>query len=348
MASPTPRPGPAPAPAPPPGRRGGYRFVLSARWLRYIALALVAAVACGFLASWQDNRRAARDAEIERIEANYHGAARPLAEVLPDRTAALPVDAEWAKVTATGTYDTGATVLARNRSLQNQAGFYVVVPLALDSGGTIAVVRGWVPTTSEGSAPDPAAIPAPPTGEVDVEMWLRPRQDGSGDSNPPGLIRAIDPAVIPGMDSPVTEAYGQLSTEHPAPAGDELTPLPPPSTDPGSHLSYTFQWIVFGIMILFGVVYAARREKRALDAARGEESADAAPTEYVVVDKAALTRGPRTGPTGAGGRYGGGRSTPPRAGAPSPRSRGPRERAGGSSGRSEEEFEDALLDSQGY
>lgn len=338
--APAPRPGAAPAPGPGPGRRGGYRFVLSARWLRYIALALVAAVACGFLASWQDNRRAARDAEIERIETNYHGAARPLPEVLPDRTAALPVDAEWAKVTATGTYDTAATVLARNRSLQNQAGFYVVVPLVLDSGDTIAVVRGWVPTTSEGSAPAPEAIPAPPAGEVDVEMWLRPRQDASGDSNPPGLIRAIDPDVIPGMDSPVTEAYGQLSAEDPAPAGEGLTPLPPPSTDPGSHLSYTFQWIVFGIMILIGVVYAARREKRALDAARSEESADAAPTEYVVVDKAALTGGGRraAGMGTGSGRYGGGRTARP--GRADPRS--------AQRQRTEEELEDALLDSQGY
>lgn len=343
---------PTPQPVPPPAERGGYRFVLSARWLRYIALAIVAAVACGFLANWQDHRRAARDAEIERIETNYHGAARPLPEVLPDRTAPLPVDAEWAKVAVTGSYDPGATVLARNRSLQNQAGFYVVVPLVLDSGDTIAVVRGWVPTTSEGSAPAREAIPAPPAGEVDVEMWLRPRQDASGDSNPPGLIRAIDPDAIPGMDSPVTEAYGQLSAEDPAPADDGLTPLPPPSTDPGSHLSYTFQWIVFGIMILAGVVYAARREKRALDAARSEQAAEAAPTEYVVVDKAALARGGRrsAGASTGGGRYGGGRTTRPgRADPRSPQSsRSKQSSRSPQRQRTEEELEDALLDSQGY
>ena len=111
-------------------------------------------------------------------------------------------------------------------------------------------------------------------------------------------------------------------------------------------MSYTFQWIVFGIMILAGVVYAARREKRALDAARSEQAADAAPTEYVVVDKAALARGGRrsAGASTGAGRYGGGRTTRPgRADPRSPQSsRSPQRQ------RTEEELEDALLDSQGY
>lgn len=324
---------------------GGYRFVLSLRWLRYIAIAIVAAIACGFLANWQDQRRSQRDAEIDRIETNYYGAAQPLEAVLPDRTAALPEEDEWQKVTARGTYDTAATVLARNRSLQNQAGFYVVVPLTLGTGEQIAVVRGWVPTDQDGAAPDPASIPAPPPGETEVEMWLRPKQDSSRDSNPPGLIRAIDPAMIPGLDTPYAEVYGELSTEVPPPAA-EITALPEPSTSPGSHLSYTFQWITFGIMILGGLIYAARREKKSHETAvaraeAGHPAVEGGPAGgewaaesggalrgdsgsgepgYVIVDKESLKRG--------GSRADG------------------RARAGRQP--SAEDYEDALLDSQGY
>jgi cytochrome oxidase assembly protein ShyY1 len=313
---------------------GGYRFILSTRWLRYIALAILAVVACLFLADWQDQRRAQRDAEIERIEVNYYGELRPLDSVLGSPTAELDPEDEWARVSMTGSYDADATVLARNRAQQNQAGFYVVVPFVTDSGATIAVARGWIPTSDTGTTPDPAAIPSPPAGRTTVEMWLRPKQDGSGDENPPGLIKAIDPDVIPGMAQPFTEVYGRMASEDPE-AAEAITPILPPSTDPGSHLSYTFQWIAFGIMILGAVVYAARREKKAHDAqAAREQGIDPTPVEYVVVDKDVLKQGgkaaARTGSTSS--RYG----TAPKA-RPS-RRRKP----------SEEELEDSLLDAQGY
>ena len=79
-------------------------------------------------------------------------------------------------------------------------------------------------------------------------------------------------------------------------------------------------------MILIGVIYAARREKRALEAARAERTGEAPAPEYVVVDKDALTRRPASRP----------------ANRPVARPARRRNRT------SEEELEDALLDSQGY
>ncbi|GAA4285492.1 SURF1 family protein [Brevibacterium daeguense] len=313
---------------------GGYRFIFSARWLRYIALAILATAVCLLLADWQDRRRAQRNAEIERIETNYYGDVQPLDSVLDSPTDELDADSEWTRVSMTGSYDEDATVLARNRTQRDQAGFYVVVPFVTDSGATIAVARGWIPTSDTGTVPGASAIPSPPPGRTTVEMWLRPKQDGSGDDNPPGLIRAIDPAVIPGMEQPFTEVYGQLAAEDPE-AAEEITAILPPSTDPGSHLSYTFQWIVFGIMILGGVVYAARREKKAYDAqAAREQGTRPEPVEYVVVDKDVLKQGgktaARTGSTAS--RYGTGPTARPS------RRRKP----------TEEELEDSLLDAQGW
>lgn len=289
---------------------GSYSFLLTPRWLTYIAVAILAALVCGVLSNWQNHRREQRDAEIARIEANYAGPTTALTALVPDTDSPLHEDDEWKRVSLTGTYDTEDTVLARNRTNAGSAGYYVVVPFEVTSGdaaGTsIAVARGWIPTDSEGGTPAPDTIPAPPDGTTTVSLWVRPAQDGSKDDNPEGLIRAIDPTRIPGLADGYQHVYGELEAEDPAPAA-ALTPLPAPDTSPGSHLSYTFQWIVFGIMILGGVALAARRENRArVEEAAREEARIAAGgetpvQEYVVVDKAALGRGVGT----KAGRYGG-------------------------------------------
>jgi hypothetical protein len=61
-------------------------------------------------------------------------------------------------------------------------------------------------------------------------------------------------------------AYGALRAEDPAPE-TALAALPKPDTDPGSHLSYAFQWCIFAIGAIGGYVLLWRRERGAL---RGE------------------------------------------------------------------------------
>lgn len=290
---------------------GNYSFVFSSRWLRYIALALLAVCACLLLANWQNHRRQQRDAQIATIQANYNSAPVPLKEVLPDRDTALAPTKEWTKVSAHGHYDPSHTVLARNRSLGGQPGFYVVVPFDVDGGGQIAVVRGWVAVPNAESQPKLDELPAPPDGDATVAMWLRPAQDGSKDDNPAGSIKAIDPHRIDGMDQAYTGVYGEMAAEDPTASPDkghvELQPLPKPDTDPGSHLSYTMQWIAFGVMILIAVVVGMRRERRArsedraLADAREDERVDEG---YMLVDKDALVSGARI--SGDESRYGNG------------------------------------------
>lgn len=285
----------------------GFGFLLSGRWLRFIALAVLASAVCMLLAAWQNDRRATRDHEIAVIEANYHADPIPLAEALPERTAPLPDDEEWKHVIVTGEYAPSDTVLARNRPKDGRGGFYAIVPLHTATG-TIAVARGWI----GGVAGDVTAadVPAPPAGEVEVSLWLRPAQDGTGDNNSPGTIRSIDPRQVPGMDDAYTGAYGYLDAESPAPE-QSLESLPKPNTDPGSHLSYTMQWILFGVMVFVGLGYAARRERDAArtgDSEAGSSEPSASEPDLVVVDKARLRAGGATAvrssryPTVLGGR----------------------------------------------
>ena len=70
-----------------------------------------------------------------------------------------------------------------------------------------------------------------------------------------------------------TGAYGQLASETPA-AADMPVAFPKPSTDEGTHLSYSLQWFAFGVLMFVGFGYAARQQARnaAIDAEDDEEA----------------------------------------------------------------------------
>ncbi len=269
-----------------------YSFLFSARWLKYIAMAIIVIIACVFLALWQKDRRDQREQEIATITANYSADPVDVSSVLPNPTSALATTEEWTQVELTGHYSDEDTVLARNRTVGDTPGFYVVTPFELTGGSTIAVVRGF---TAEQDS-----VPPAPQGEQTVVAHLRPAQDGSEDENPQGLIRAIDPARIPGMDDGYSNVYVEASPEETGGAPEEgLTPLPMPELDPGNHLSYMLQWFAFGIMIIIAVVISARRERKAAAEAVGRGEAG---SEMVVIDKAALDAGAKISQPGS--RYG--------------------------------------------
>lgn len=269
-----------------------YSFLFTARWLKYIAMAIIVVIACVFLALWQKDRRDQREQEIATITANYSADPVALDSVLTTPDSELATAEEWTQVEMRGTFVDGDTVLARNRTVNDTPGFYVVTPFELADGTRIAVVRGFTAEEDE--------VPAAPSGEQTVVAHLRPAQDGSEDDNPQGMIRAIDPARIPGMDDDYAHVYAEASSIGTEGAiEDGLTPLPMPELDPGNHLSYMLQWFAFGIMIIIAVWISARRERKAAAeaVARGDHD-----NEFVVIDKAALDAGAKISQPGS--RYG--------------------------------------------
>ena len=54
-------------------------------------------------------------------------------------------------------------------------------------------------------------------------------------------------------------------------------PFPKPTTDEGTHLSYSLQWFAFGVLMFVGFGYAARQQARnaAIDAEDAEAEAAA-------------------------------------------------------------------------
>jgi cytochrome oxidase assembly protein ShyY1 len=257
------------------------------RWAIYIALAVVFAIACAFLSNWQFTRNQERSGQLALVAENYDAPAVPLADVIPVGGELDPQD-EWRPVVLTGTYLADDEILARNRPHGGTSAFEVLVPFRLDDGRVLLVDRGWVAPGQDQPVPD--AVPAPPSGEATVVVRLRPGEalPSSGRSAPEGQVPTINLGLIADTipadagDALEQSAYGVMVSEDPAPA-TALSALDPPSDDPGPHLSYAIQWILFAVMgfVFIGYVIRTERRHRREDAEDAEiaadESADAAP-----------------------------------------------------------------------
>lgn len=246
------------------------------RWTAYIAVAVVFAIACAFLSNWQFSRNAERSEQLALVEANYDADPVAFAEVVPPDAGFEAAD-EWTPVVIRGSYVADDQLLVRNRAHGGTAAYEVVVPFRAEDGRVLLINRGWVPPGEQQNLPD--LVPAPPEGEVVVIARLRPGEPlpSSGRSAPEGQVptihlptvaQTIDPAVAADLE---LGAYGVMASEKPAPATRPQA-LASPSEDPGPHLSYAIQWILFAVMGFVFIGYVIRTER----AHRREEAEDAA------------------------------------------------------------------------
>jgi cytochrome oxidase assembly protein ShyY1 len=252
-----------------------YRFLFSSKWLGYLLLAAVFATACVFLGRWQMDRRAETLAEINRVTSNYSAAPVPFADVR-DQFSSLDEDREWTQVELRGSYDAGGQRIVRNRPLNGQPGYEVVVPFRLDTGETVVIDRGWLPIGNNNPG-RPDSVPAPPSGDVTVVARLKHAEPELQRGAPDGQLASIDLAAYSAqLGYPLlTGAYAQLASESPS-AADMPIAFPKPSIEEGTHLSYSLQWFAFGVLMFIGFGYAARQQARnaAIDAEDAEEHAD--------------------------------------------------------------------------
>ena len=244
-----------------------YRFLFSSKWLGYLLLAAIFATACVFLGRWQMDRRAETLAEINRVVSNYSATPIPFAQAR-DQFNQLDPAREWTQVELKGTYDAAGQRIVRNRPLNGQPGYEVVVPFRLATGETVVIDRGWLPIGNKNPG-SPDSVPAPPSGEVTAVVRLKHGEPELQRGAPEGQLASIDLATYAAqLGYPLlTGAYGQLASETPASA-DMPVAFPKPSTDEGTHLSYSLPWFAFGVLMFVGFGYAARQQARnaAIDA----------------------------------------------------------------------------------
>lgn len=238
-----------------------FSLVRRPRWLGLLALALVLCVTFWWLGLWQWHRHFTRADLNAAVDTAQALPVTPLVEVMPDPEV-LPPDAEYRTVSASGHYVAAEQRLLRNAN--GRAGFGVITPLRLDTGGTLLVNRGFVPY-SLASPNTPADDVTPPTGPVTIETRLRAPQ-GAPDQPPPGgQLYAIDPTSYPeALEQPVYAAFGDLAMQTPTPDPDVELP-PAASIGMGPHLFYAIQWWSFIAIALIGYLVLLRREARETD-----------------------------------------------------------------------------------
>jgi cytochrome oxidase assembly protein ShyY1 len=148
------------------------------------------------------------------------------------------------------------------RNPNGRAGFEVLTPMELDSGGTLLVNRGFV-QFSLTTPNTPATDVTPPSGVVHVEVRLRAPQETTDRAAPAGEVYVINPTTYPTqLVAPVYAAYGDLVEQAPPPSSDLELP-PPADLGLGPHLFYAIQWWCFILIALIGYVVLIRREARA-------------------------------------------------------------------------------------
>ncbi len=250
-----------------------YRFLWTPRWIAFSVLVLVLVVVMINLALWQLRRLDERQSFNDSVRTRTAASAQPYDTVVaPGTTVDGARPQEWRIVTATGTFDTGAQVLIRNRSLDGAPGYHVVTPLKRPDGTAILVLRGWVPlTTSTSTTPD---VPSPPAGTVTVTGRVRPTQN-------PGALAHRDPATgvltslarvdIPRIQQqtpyPLAPSYVEMTASDPAAATGLPTLVPLPELDDGPHLGYAVQWCIFSACAVIGWVLVVRKSAKARDQA---------------------------------------------------------------------------------
>jgi cytochrome oxidase assembly protein ShyY1 len=224
-----------------------------------VLVAIAFAVACAFLSNWQFDRNENRSAQIALVEQNYDADPVPLGSVIAE-DGLLNADDEWRPVILRGEYLADDQLLVRNRPHGGTSAFEVLVPFTDVDGRVFFVDRGWVPP-GEGDTPDTVA--APPSGQVEVIVRLRPGEPlpTSGRGAPEGQLPTIHlpSAAEPLEGDTITSAYGQLVEESPAPE-TALGGFESPTEDPGPHLSYAIQWILFALMGFIFIGHVIRTE----------------------------------------------------------------------------------------
>lgn len=240
-----------------------WRFALRPKWIIRHLLVTALVIAMVLLGLWQLRRLDDRRNHNALVSARQDMPVADVRAVVPAGAAAgdAPVEAVlYRKVRASGTFAGGDTVTVANRSLDGNAGGWVLTPLRFDDGSAVVVNRGFIRYDAEGEL----VAPPPPRGAVTVTGLVFPSQfRGSFGPTDPSqgrlsvLARADIKRYAAQLDYSVLPAYLQAETTSPAepapaPGRPALVSLDPPALDEGPHLSYAVQWFIFSTIALGG------------------------------------------------------------------------------------------------
>ncbi|MBU3692951.1 MAG: SURF1 family protein [Candidatus Nanopelagicaceae bacterium] len=225
------------------------------------ALAIVLVFGCIQGAMWQFDRYQVRHANNSLIMANVSKPAISETELnnFSDSKRA------WREAQLTGNFISTKEILVRNRYHEGKYGFGVITLFKSEQGRFYWVDRGWVVAGKDALTPP---ITKPVT-ENKIELLARVRVE-----NIENQIAGSVFAVPNGKDSKQLEKWNQtgsvttqdlyldlISTSDPKLDPDVPSPLPEISDGP--HLAYSFQWLIFALLVAVALFLVIREERKA-------------------------------------------------------------------------------------
>jgi len=212
------------------------RFTAAVMWPTIAALPVF--VALLGLGTWQVQRLHWKEALIAER------AARAAAPPIGVEQAGDPAGQEFRRVRAVGTFRHDREMFLESRVQNGEAGYHVVTPLALRSGGAVLVDRGWVRTrASERTG-----------GEVAVEGFMR--RGGKSSSWTPDNDPARNTWYY--VDIPAMAAAAGMTDAKPF-----FIDTGEPPELPNNHLQYAITWygLAAVLVVIYGV-FVSRRLRR--------------------------------------------------------------------------------------
>lgn len=229
-----------------------FKFFLSVKWIALTLLVAIFLPTFKSLSDWQYGRLKARQEHNQQVIAAQNNPVVAV-EQLATSLDAITVNDEWRTVSARGNFLTEQTYLLRKRSLNSEAGLWVVTPFKLVDGTLITVVRGWTPAgTSAKATPELTELP-----KTEVELTARMRlMSATPDPEPNDL----PDRQRMWLDPKYGVTYLELISSNPELNTSEITVLPKPELSEGNHHSYAIQWLLFAGMLLIGYLILLRND----------------------------------------------------------------------------------------
>lgn len=236
---------------------------MNARLAALLALLATAVAVLLALGTWQVVRLREAQAADARREARL--AAPPL--TWREAAALPPEEADFRRITVTGTWDHAHTMLVGNRAQYDVLGREAVTPLLPDGGGPAVLVnRGWFPDAQREEVL--AALAAARTATVeglarDYAQLLPGRQLPSGEWT------RLDPgAMAPELPYPVV-GWQIVEGRQWTPADDRIRPATFPvqryvvAAPPTPHLDYALTWYGLAVALIATAIIRLRRREAA-------------------------------------------------------------------------------------
>ena len=229
-----------------------FKLLLTKKWIALTLIVVILNPVFKSLSDWQYRRLLARQQFNAQIINAQKLPEVEFTALAPNGQIENQVDL-WRTVTATGTFLSDQQYLLRKRSLESEAGLWVVTPFKTTGGQIITVVRGW--TAAGASATQNPALSDLTNQSVTLTGRLReitPKYLDEPSDLPTGQRMGLNPEY--------GDAYIELVSSTPQLTNSEIVNLPMPILTDGPHHSYALQWLLFLVMLDGGYLILLRND----------------------------------------------------------------------------------------